>query len=466
MLPLKRLGARRRFFDPRDQETRIVQGGGVVLRGPMESAAWQFPTRPPPDRDASVVSGHEEPARPIRPIRTRRLSDPAPGQRPPEARVGDPEQQTAAPPEDAVKFSERLLIPHDVLQDDVRHDEVERLVTELRQAGQVAFRVIDAARVEGLLSACDRQQLGRMIDPRDLRTSVRQEPRQISRPGACVQDPTASDVTEEAEQRRVDYPLSVHVAMNSVASCPPSRRCVPALPRNAFGHLPHGLDPQRPPFLDLASGAHPPFLAACPQIFLPRMTTVVLETVEASVRLGPPRTPEAEMVRPAPKRPPLRALLRRAVEPEVPLLVRAIRDALEIPGVATQLTLEPPVPIAARPRRPDRMPRRPEAVSGVVYPDLPAIETCGSHERRHRTSRFILCSPPGENQSLRGRRTQCSYRSPLIDRRDYHDGRSADHHLEGRDGAREGERRGVQQHRSSSRRGRRGQVDARSERHG
>src|SRR3989441_11967212 len=132
------------------------------------------------------------------------------------------------------------------------------------------------------------------------------------------------------------------------------------------------------------------------------MATVVLETIEASVRLGSPRTTEAEVVRPAPKRPALPALPRRTVETEVPLLVRPIRDALEIPGVATQLAVEPPVPIAARPRRPDRMPRRPEAVSGVVDPDVLTIETYGSHERRHRTSRFILCSPPGENQSLRG----------------------------------------------------------------
>src|SRR3989442_14940183 len=135
MLPLKRLGARRRFFDPRAQETRIVKGGGVAPQGPMESDGLRFPSRPPPDRDAVVVSVHEETAPLIHPIRIRRLSDPAPGQRPLEARVRDAEQQTAAPPEDAVKLSERLLIPHDVLQDHVRHDEVERLVIELREPG-------------------------------------------------------------------------------------------------------------------------------------------------------------------------------------------------------------------------------------------------------------------------------------------------------------------------------------------
>src|SRR5437667_5310170 len=339
----------------------------------MESDSLRFPSRSPPDRGSIVVSVHEETSPLIDPIRIGRLSDPAPGQRPLKARVRDAEQQPAASPEDAVKFSERLLIPHDILEDDVRHDEVERLVIELREAGQVASGILDAARVERLLSACDRQQPGRMIDPYDLRTSVREEPRQISRPGACVQDPTAPDVTEEAKQRRVDHPLSVHVAMNSVASRPPNRRCVPALPRYPLGHLLQGLDPQRPPFLDLASGAHPPFLAACPQIRLPWMATVVLETIETSVRLGPPRTPEAEMVRPAPKRPPLRALFRRVVETEVPLLVRAVRDALEIPGVATQIALEPPVPIPAGPHRADRMPRRPEAGTGVASPDVAGL---------------------------------------------------------------------------------------------
>src|SRR5207245_11765823 len=169
---------------------------------------------------------------------------------------------------------------------------------------------------------------------------------------------------EEAKDRPVDHPLSVHVAMNSVASRPPNRRCVPALPRHPLGHLLHGLDPQRPPVLHPASRAHPPFLAAFPQIRLPWMATVVLETIETSVRLGPPRTPEAEMVRPAPKRPPLRALFRRAVETEVPLLARAVRDALEIPGVATQIALEPPVLIAARPHQADRMRQRQDAEFG------------------------------------------------------------------------------------------------------
>src|SRR5437879_1549595 len=163
MLPRKRLGARRRFFDPRDQETRIVQGGGVVLQGPMESDGLRFPSRSPPDRGSIVVSVHEETPPLFDPIRIRRLSDPAPGQRPLKARVRDAEQQTAAPPEDAVKFSERLLIPHDILEDDVRHDEVERLVIELREVGQVASGILDAARVERLLSACDGQQLTRMI---------------------------------------------------------------------------------------------------------------------------------------------------------------------------------------------------------------------------------------------------------------------------------------------------------------
>src|SRR5712691_7854997 len=110
------------------------------------------------------------------------------------------------------------------------------------------------------------------------------------------------------------------------------------------------------------------------------MATVVLETIEASVRLGSPRTTEAEVVRAAPKRPTLRALLRRTVETEVPLLVRAIRDALEIPGVATHLALEPPVPIAARPRRPNRMPRRPEAVSETVTRELREKKKWGSTE--------------------------------------------------------------------------------------
>src|SRR5437870_13755718 len=127
-----------------------------------------------------------------------------------------------------------------------------------------------------------------MIDPCDLRTSVRQEPRKISRPGACVQDPTASDVAEEAEQRRIDNPLSVHVAMDSIASCPPSRRCVPALPRHALDHIPHGLDPQRSPCLALTSGAHPPFLPAGPQVRLPRLAPAALAATEATVRLGPP----------------------------------------------------------------------------------------------------------------------------------------------------------------------------------
>src|SRR3989442_1813470 len=88
------------------------------------------------------------------------------------------------------------------------------------------------------------------------------------------------------------------------------------------------------------------------------------------------------MVRPATKRPRLAGALRRAVEKKVPLLGAAVGDAGKIRGGPQQLPPDPPVPIAARPPRADRMPRRPEGVSGVVYPDVPAIEACGSHEPR------------------------------------------------------------------------------------
>src|SRR2546428_333545 len=124
----------------------------------------------------------------------------------------------------------------------------------------------------------------------------REDAGQVSVSTARVEDARASNVPRDRQERRVDNPLPVDVALLGVTLDPPTGHVVPALPHRRIGDAARRTDAARPPLPDLGGAAHPAPSSEVPRVKLPRMPALVFESVQPRVKAGVPRTSQGEVV--------------------------------------------------------------------------------------------------------------------------------------------------------------------------
>ncbi len=380
---LKRFCARVWLFESRDEKARVGEGLKVIPERAVEARDGREAGRRPEHRHAVEVAVHSEVAAILDPFAVPRFANPPSGDWSLESRVCCAENEAATRLQDPVDFADRLPVPSNILDHDVRDDGIERS-RWVRKPREIRPPVANAEGGSSFLGLGGGEEALGLIHPVDAGRPPREDARKVPRPTSGVEHALATDGSEEPKQDGIDDPLPVDVPARGVPLDPPRRRAVPSLSNRGVGEARQRPHCGGPSLRDRLGPGHAPFRTGSRGPNLPGMAALVFRAVERRMPLPVPRTPHAVEVRPGPERRPRRAVLRRAVEAEQLVSTRAERDRVEVAGVPADGAREPPMQVAPGMGRASGVVCRAYRIGGIEAMNRRAIPTVGG---RHGTGR-------------------------------------------------------------------------------